>query len=139
MGYFWLGIVIFLSMIEAATVDVVTIWYVVSGVVTIVLSFFVDNFILQLALFTILGTILLFTTRPLVKKALKSKNIKTNFDRVIGMEGIVTEDITLTSIGEVKVDGKRWSAISEEELKKGTPVIILSIDGVKLKVKKVEN
>ena len=55
------------------------------------------------------------------------------------MEGIVTEDISLTSIGEVKVDGKRWSAISEEELKKGTPVIILSIDGVKLKVKKVEN
>lgn len=139
MGYFWLGVVIFLSMIEAATVDVVTIWYVVSGVATIVLSFFVDNFILQFALFTILGTILLFTTRPLVKKVLKSKNIKTNFDRVIGMEGIVTEDISLISIGEVKVDGKRWSAISKEELKKGTPVIILSIDGVKLKVKKVEN
>ena len=113
MGYFWLGVVIFLSMIEAATVDVVTIWYVVSGVATIVLSFFVDNFILQFALFTILGTILLFTTRPLVKKALKSKNIKTNFDRVIGMKGIVTEDISLTSIGEVKVDGKRWSDISE--------------------------
>lgn len=55
------------------------------------------------------------------------------------MEGIVTEDIYPASIGEVKVDGKRWSAISEEELKKGTLVTILSIDGVKLKVEKIKN
>ena len=139
MGYFWLSIVIFLAIIEASTVDVVTIWYVVSGIITIILSFFIDNFILQFAFFTILGTILLFTTRPIVKKTLKNKNIKTNFDRVIGMEGIVTEDIAPTSIGEVKVDGKRWSAISEKELKKGSLVTILSIDGVKLKVEKVKN
>lgn len=68
MGYFWLGIVIFLTIIEAATVDVLTIWYVISGIITIILSFFIDNFILQFAIFTILGTILLFTTRPIVKK-----------------------------------------------------------------------
>ena len=95
MAYFWLCVVILLSIVEAVTVDVVTIWYVVSGIATIILSFFTDNFFIQMALFTILGTILLVTTRPILKKALKSKDVKTNFDRIIGMEGIVTEKITL--------------------------------------------
>lgn len=139
MMYFWLCIVILLSIIEAATVDVVTIWFVISGIFTIVLSLFVDDFIIQLGLFTTLGIILLVITRPIVKKVLKSKNIKTNFDRIIGMEGIVTEKITKNSVGEVKVDGKRWSAISDKILNEGTPVTILEINGVKLKVKEIKN
>lgn len=138
MTYFWLAVVILLSIIEASTVDIVTIWFIISGVATIVLSLFVDNFIIQMALFTLLGIILLITTRPLLKKALKSKDVKTNFDRIIGMEGIVTEKITKNSIGEVKVDGKKWSAISDETLNEDTIVTILEIDGVKLKVKEVE-
>lgn len=139
MMYFWLCIVILLSIIEAATIDVVTIWFVISGIFTIVLSLFVDAFIIQLGLFTTLGIILLVITRPIVKKVLKSKNIKTNFDRIIGMEGIVTEKITKNSVGEVKVDGKRWSAISDKMLNEGTPVTILEINGVKLKVKEIKN
>ena len=137
MAYFWLCVVILLSIVEAVTVDVVTIWYVVSGIATIILSFFTDNFFIQMALFTILGTILLITTRPILKKALKSKDVKTNFDRIIGMEGIVTEKITQNTVGEVKVDGKKWSAISDEPLNEGASVTILEIDGVKLKVKKI--
>lgn len=138
MMYFWLGIVILLSVIETLTTDVVTIWFIVSGLVTLGLSFFIDNFIIQLALFTLLGIILLITTRPLIKKLLKKEEVKTNLDRVIGMEGIVTEKITKTSVGEVKVDGKKWSAVSNKTIEEGTLVTILEIDGVKLKVKEVE-
>lgn len=138
MMYFWLGIVILLSVIETLTADVLTIWFIVSGLVTLGLSFFIDNFIIQLALFTLLGILLLITTRPLIKKLLKKEEVKTNLDRVIGMEGIVTEKITKTSVGEVKVDGKKWSAVSNKTIEEGTLVTILEIDGVKLKVKEVE-
>ena len=138
MMYFWLGIVILLSVIETLTTDVVTIWFIVSGLVTLGLSFFIDNFIIQLALFTLLGILLLITTRPLIKKLLKKEEVKTNLDRVIGMEGIVTEKITKTSVGEVKVDGKKWSAVSNKTIEEGTLVTILEIDGVKLKVEEVE-
>ena len=69
----------------------------------------------------------------------KDKNNKTNLDRVVGMHGVVTEDINKNDIGEVKVDGKRWSAISKEKLEKGTIVNILKIDGVKLVVSKKED
>lgn len=135
MIYFWLCVVIFLILLEAATINIVSIWYVISGLCTIILAFFVDNFIMQMALFTILGTILLITTRPLLNKMLKCKDVKTNFDRIIGTTGIVTETILQNKIGEVKVDGKKWSAISDKEIKEGTSVTILEIDGVKLKVK----
>ncbi len=136
--YFWLTVVIILSIIECMTIDLVTIWYIASGLCTIVLSLFIDNFVIQFAFFTILGTILLITTKSFLKDVLKSKDIKTNFDRVIGMKGIVTEEINENSIGEVKVDGKRWSAISDKKIDLNKEVIILDIDGVKLKVEEVK-
>lgn len=136
--YFWLTVVIVLSIIECMTIDLVTIWYIASGLCTIVLSLFIDNFVIQFAFFTILGTILLITTKSFLKDILKSKDIKTNFDRVIGMKGIVTEEINENSIGEVKVDGKRWSAISDKKIDLNKEVIILDIDGVKLKVEEVK-
>ena len=136
--YFWLTVVIILSFVECMTIDLVTIWYIASGLCTIVLSLFIDNFVIQFAFFTILGTILLITTKSFLKDVLKSKDIKTNFDRVIGMKGIVTEEINENSIGEVKVDGKRWSAISDKKIDLNKEVVILDIDGVKLKVEEVK-
>ena len=38
----------------------------------------------------------------------------------------------------VKVDGKRWSAISDKKIAVGEEVTVLEIDGVKLKVRKGE-
>ena len=54
------------------------------------------------------------------------------------MEGVVTEEINKLKVGEVKVDGKRWSAISDEKIEVGTTIIVESIDGVKLVVRKGE-
>ena len=136
--YFWLTVVIILSIIECMTTNLVTIWYIASGICTIVLALFIDNFVIEFAFFTILGTILLITTKSFLKDVLKSKDIKTNFDRVIGMKGVVTEEINENSIGEVKVDGKRWSAISDKKIELNKEVLILDIDGVKLKVEEVK-
>ena len=51
---------------------------------------------------------------------------------------LVTETISPLKIGEVKVDGKRWSAVSDTEIKLNEKVKILAIDGVKLKCQRVE-
>ena len=137
MLYLWVAVVIILAIVEAMTVNVVTIWYVASGLVTIVVSFFTDNFLIQFGVFTVLGTILLITTRPMIKK-LAVGNVRTNLDRIIGMKGFVTEEINKNQIGEVKVDGKKWSAISDKKIEVDKVVKVLEINGVKLKVEKVE-
>lgn len=138
MSYIWLGVVILLTLVECMTVGLTTIWFVISALVALVASLTTDNFVLQFGIFSILGVVLLITTRPLLLKFIKPKEEKTNVDRVIGMEGIVTEEIKKNKIGEVKVDGKKWSAYSEQKIVKDSIVKILEIDGVKLKVEKVE-
>lgn len=134
----WLVIIVFLTVIEISTVNLVTVWFIASSVLSLILSFFIASFYIQFLVFGIVGIILMITTRPLIMKYLHPKNIKTNLDRVIGMTGIVTEEIKKNVIGEVKVDGKKWSAVADKKIEVGSEVIVLEIDGVKLKVKKGE-
>lgn len=134
MQYMWLIVSIFLGVIELITINLTTIWFVVSAICALLVSFFIDSFLIQMCIFVILGIVLLITTKPMLTKMLKTKDEKTNIDRVIGMIAVVTEDINKNNIGEVKVDGKRWSAISDKEIKKGTNVKVLEVNGVKLKV-----
>lgn len=137
--FMWLIIILFLGFIEAITVNLVTIWFVISGIVSLILSFFIDDFIIQFSVFVILGILLLITTRSWLNKVFKINKYKTNLDRVIGMQGIVTEKITKNSPGEVKVGGKRWMAVSDKTINVDNDVKILEIDGVKLKVEKWED
>lgn len=135
----WIIIILILTVLEISTVGLVSIWFIASALVSLILSFFVPSFYIQFAVFVILGLILLITTRPLLAKFIKTKNSSTNLDRVIGMTGIVTEEISKNTVGEVKVDGKKWSAISNKKIAVGQEVIIKDIEGVKLIVEKEGN
>ena len=135
---FWLILVIVLTIVELATVNLLSVWFVISGIVAMILSFFIDDVAIVSTVFALLGILLLFTTRPLLKKYLPRQRVRTNADRIIGMCGVVTEEIKKNSVGEVKVDGKKWSAISNSKIPVGSEVIIEAIDGVKVVVRKGE-
>lgn len=138
MSFIWLIIIILLAAIEVMTINLTTIWFVFSGIVAIIVSLFTDIFVIQFATFVIVGIILLIVTRPYLQKIMETRNEKTNIDRIIGMRGIVTKDIKKNENGEVKVDGKFWTAYSKDSVMVDSIVKILEIDGVKLKVEKVE-
>lgn len=137
MFYFWLILIIFLGVVEAMTVNLVSIWFIISGLFALVTSFIIDEFLIQFAIFVVLGVILMISTRETLEKKLVKKE-KTNFDRIIGMKGVVTEYIDELNVGEVKVDGKRWSAIASTKINVGETVKILKINGVKLEVERWE-
>ena len=139
MWILWLVIVILLTFLEVITINLVSIWFIASALVSLFLSFVIDSFYVEFAIFVLLGLVLMLITRPILLKKMPKRDIKTNLDRVIGMEGLVTDEIAKHKIGEVKVDGKRWSAISDTKVEVGTTVIVESIDGVKLVVRKGEN
>ena len=132
----WLIVIILLTILEVITVNLVSIWFIASAIISLILSFIIDSFYVEFCVFVCLGLVLMLLTRPYLVKKLSKKKVPTNLDRVIGMVGIVTEEITRFKIGEVRVDGKKWSAISEEKIKVGEKVIIEGIDGVKLIVRK---
>ena len=132
MEIFWLVTAIVLAIIEAATINLVSIWFIASSLVSLVLALLDASVGVQVAVFVILGIVLLvFTKKPLEKLLMKTKQ-KTNADRVLDVIGIVTEDIEEEKPGEVKVDGKRWTAIAKKKITKGSKVKILKIEGVKL-------
>lgn len=134
----WLIVIILLTIIEAATVNLVSIWFIASGLISLIISFFNNSLYLQFGIFVGVGILLMVITKPILTKKLVRKDIKTNLDRVINMEGVVTEEISKLKIGEVRVDGKKWSAIADSKIEVGTTVIVDSIDGVKLRVRKGE-
>lgn len=134
MFYIWLAIIILLAIAGAMTINLVTIWYVASGIVALILSFFIDNFTIQFAVFTLLGTFLLITTRQFLQTFLNTKNVKTNLDRIIGMNGIVVEEINRNNNGAVKVDGKVWTAYADKKIKVDSTVKVLEINSSKIKV-----
>ena len=138
MWILWLIVIVLLVFLEVSTINLVCVWFILSGLVSLILSFFIESFYILFAVFVLLGLVLMVLTRPILVRKFKRKNVKTNSDRVLGMEGVVTEEINKLKIGEVKVDGKRWSAISDEKIEVGTTIIVESIDGVKLVVRKGE-
>ena len=139
MTWIWLGIIIVLTLLELATTNLVTVWFIASAMISLILSIFINNFFIQFLVFVVLGMILLVTTRDYLLKLINNKKEKTNLDRVIGMEAIVTEEINKNKPGEVKVDGKKWTAIASKKIKVDSTVKVLEIDGVKLKVEEVKD
>ncbi len=134
----WLIVFLVLLFIEIVTVNLVSIWFAIGALVSFIISIFIDNITIELTAFVAVSVLTLLLTKGLVNK-IKNKNIeKTNLDRVIGKIGIVTMPITKLEPGEVKVDGKKWSAISNKKINVGSKVEILSIDGVKLLVKETK-
>lgn len=134
----WLIIFIFLIFVEIATVNLVSIWFAIGAIASCILSIYVDNLIIQLGCFAITSTICLILTKSIISKIKNHKITPTNLDRVIGDIGIVTKNIDEFNNGEVKVDGKTWTATSKETLKVGSKAKIVSINGVKLNVKSIK-
>lgn len=137
MSYLWVLIIILLAIAEITTINLTTIWFVASGLVALVLSFFIDNFLIQLGVFVVLGIFLLITTKSKLQSLVNEHREKTNLDRIIGMQGYVVEKITKRKNGAVKVDGKVWTAYADKTIPVDSDVKILAIEGVKLKVEKV--
>lgn len=85
-------------------------------------------------MFVISSAILIFATKPFVKKFAKTKDVKTNAYSIIGKNAIVTKDIdSINGKGQIKVDSETWSALGKDDMniEKGTEVEVLKIDGVK--------
>ena len=138
MTTLWMVVFLGLVFLELATINLVSIWFAIGALISFIVSLYVENITVQIAVFVAVSAVSLLLTKKIVKKLRTREPEKTNLDRVIGKIGIVTEEITKLEPGEVKVDGKKWSAISSKKIKAGSKVEILSIDGVKLNVKEIK-
>lgn len=124
-----------MAILEAATVQLVSVWFAFGGFCSIITSVITDNIYIQIAVFVLATAVSLIATRPIVRKIKSKPIIHTNSDKYIGKVGIVTQTINNTiAEGQVRIGTSLWTArsIDNEIIEKGTKVKAEKIEGVKL-------
>ena len=138
----WLVLLIVFAVGEAVTVGLTSIWFAAGALGALITSTLTENLLIQIIVFLALSFVTLLLVRPLARKYFIPRRVATNADRILGQEGIVTEDIdNLEAKGQVKVSGTVWSARSQRDevpIPAGTRVRILRIEGVKVFVAPAE-
>jgi membrane protein implicated in regulation of membrane protease activity len=136
----WIIIIVLGIILEEATSTLVSIWFSISAVVSLVFAIADFSVYIQIIVFAALSLILVLATRPLVKKLTHNSEVKTNVDKLYGMVGTVTKTIEPDDKGSVKVDFQEWTAISVNNklIEEKTKVVIKGIVGNKLIVDVIE-
>lgn len=125
-GVFFIG--------EILTAGFLIFWLGVAALLTMCVSFFTSNLMIQMAVFVISSVILILATKPFVKKFVDHKSTPTNAYSLIGKKAKVIQEINpIENKGQIKVSAEVWTATNEkgEIIPEGTEVEILKIEGVK--------
>jgi len=135
--WFWVALAVIFAIIEACTLGLTTIWFAISALVMVFLSFLPIPLVYQVMIFLAISAVLLFFTRPIAIKKFKIGKEKTNVDGLIGKCALVTKKITEFDRGEVKLNGQIWTARTEDgsTLEEGSKCEIVRIEGVHAIVK----
>lgn len=135
----WTIILVISIIVEAITIDLVSIWFGIGAVAALVADLLGFDEAIQIGLFIVISIICIIITRPLAKKYLRGNTVKTNLDRVIGKHCLVTQTITADRKGEVKVMGTIWSAtaLNNDTIQSGQYAEVVSIEGAHVIVKKL--
>lgn len=109
----WLVVGILFLIIELMTTALVSIWFVPAAIITCLLSFVVDGFLWQTAIFVVLSAVFMVICRKIYNKYIKKTvdDVNKN-EKIIGKTATVAED-TNGITGRVLVGDVYWKAVSE--------------------------
>lgn len=138
---FWFGLLVVFLIVEASTVTMVSMWFVIGALAAMIVSFFCDWVWLQVVVFLVVSTGMLLLLRPVVRKYIHPKITPTNVDSVIGTTcRVVTAIDNVEGVGQVKLCGIEWSARSTDgaPIEENTLVQVDRVEGVKVFVTAVK-
>lgn len=132
---FWIVVAVALVAVEAATTQMVCIWFAIGALVAFFTAMGDMPMLVQLMVFAVISLLSLVFSRRFVKGVLHVKKTPTNADSVVGLCGSVTEAVDNNSEqGRVFVSGLSWAARAEDgqPIPMGVTVVVKAISGVKL-------
>ena len=142
MWIIWLAIFVIAVIIEAFSAELITVWFALGGVVALIISFIPGvTWWIELIVFMVISVVTLLCLRPLATRLLKRNLVSSNIDEMIHKKGRMIKGCDEINRGEVKINGVIWTAISSDEhqeIKEGTLVEVLAVDGNKLVVKETK-
>lgn len=140
MAFFWLVLMVICLVVEGSTAAITSIWFAAGALVAMVASLLRAELWLQVALFTGVSIALLLCLRPMLKKYITPKQVRTNVESVIGSQGVVIQPIdNIAGTGRVKLGALEWAARSSQgkTIPEGTVVKAVKVEGVKVFVETV--
>ena len=137
----WLLLMVFFIWTEVTTVSIVSLWFAAGALAAMIVAMIGGQIWLQITVFVVVSGVMLLLLRPVAKKFLTPRIVRTNLDAIVGMEGIVTENINnILAEGQVKLNGLEWTARSTtgEPIPAGMQIKVDRIEGVKVFVSVVK-
>lgn len=137
----WITAMVLFGIMEAATVNMVSIWFVGGALAALIVQMLGGGVWLQLGVFLAVSIALLACLRPFVKRFVSPRRTATNADMSIGRQAYLTETVdNLRETGTLKLDGKEWTvrSVGGEVIPEGALVRIVRLQGVKLYVEPVD-
>ena len=136
----WLIIIIIMAVVELATNGLVSIWFVIGGIASLLLALVGAPIYLQIIAFILVSGVVLAIVRPIAVTYVNKKAAKTNIDAIVGRKLVAKTEIdNLKGTGKVDLDGSTWLAASSMDsviIREGEEVVVVKVQGAKLIVQK---
>ena len=139
--WLWLAAAVVFLIVEIGTPVLVYACFVVGSVAAAITSvLYPDSYLIQGAVFAIISVILIPLTRPLARRMTRNASTqKVNVDAMVGETGLVIKQINdALDMGQVRVAGQVWRAVSPELIDEGTKVRVEKVIGAKLHVVRID-
>lgn len=128
----WLALFIAFTVLELLTVQFVSIWFALSALIVVPVSYFLNNFTIELLIFAVLSFLFLIFTKPILQKYFRGKEVFSS-----ASIGELVEVVEVEEKGyKVKFKGVIWSAFTLTNTKPqvGDRVKIKGYKGSKIEI-----
>jgi membrane protein implicated in regulation of membrane protease activity len=129
----WLSVAVALGVVELFSLDLVFAMLAAGALVGMVSSALGAAFVVSFLLAVGASTATLLLLRPpLVKRLHGGPDLTMSHHRLVGTQGVVTQALTGTQTGQVRLAGELWSAAPYDEtlvIEPGATVEVLEIRG----------
>ena len=138
--YVWLGIAVVMAIVEMVSLSLITIWFVVGGLVAFLAGFLGADLTVQIVVFLVASFACLQLFRPLI---LKHRAIgESHESSPVGQDAVVVMAIGgELGTGRIETsDHMTWTALSADgqPIEEGARVRIIDQKSIKLVVERVE-
>ena len=136
---FWGVAIVVFSVVEALTAGLVSIWFAVGALAALIGAFCGGGIWVQGLLFIAVSAVSFIFVRSRAVKSIKGSKEKTDIDRIVGSEVVITEEVdNKKHSGRASINDVEWKVKSSdgEVIGQGETAVVEKIEGVRLIVKK---
>jgi membrane protein implicated in regulation of membrane protease activity len=128
----WLVLAVALGAAEMLSLDLILLMLAVGAVVGALVAVAGLPFLLQVLLAAGGATAMLALVRPnLIHRLHSGPELVTGHNRLVGQQGVVTEQLSAHTTGRVKVGGEVWSAAPYDETLTIAPGAVVEVFAIR--------